>query len=408
MTKRIVWICTFSNAEKRKHLFLWRNHKIECGQWIPNLLSELKKDSADIDLHLISVEPWMRTTYQQWTEEGITFHCIPESFPVLGCRWPGFLPIDVLTNYATNSRRIARIVESINPDIIHLFGAENPNYATSVLSLKGKYPILIGIQGFFFREPYHPFSIWKVARFVVESRILQSFKYYIGEYESREVVRVFNRSSTFFHLYFPIDEALAKRTQPCQQKKYDLLFVARLVPQKGILDFVRTVALIRRERKSIKAAIVGGIDEYAPLKDLINTLDLSEAISFLPRFPSQVGLFELFRQSTLFVAPTYNDCFPSTIRESAFLGTPVIAYATGGIPYANQNGRLNVVLVEPGDVEALAGKAIEILDNAEYRKSLSDNLRELAATEFSADRNVSRILDAYSAIKSDRKKGAKR
>jgi glycosyltransferase involved in cell wall biosynthesis len=127
----------------------------------------------------------------------------------------------------------------------------------------------------------------------------------------------------------------------------------------------------------------------------VSALRLTDAITFLPRFPSQQGLFELYRQSKLFVVPTYNDCFPSTIRECALLGTPVLAYATGGIPYANRNGQENVVLVDRGDVEALAKRANDILENDEYREALSMKLRGLAADEFSLECNVSRIVDAY-------------
>jgi glycosyltransferase involved in cell wall biosynthesis len=76
----------------------------------------------------------------------------------------------------------------------------------------------------------------------------------------------------------------------------------------------------------------------------------------------------------------------------------VLAYATGGIPYANRNGQENVVLVDRGDIESLAKRAIDILENDEYREALSVKLRALAADEFSLERNVSRIVDAYDVM----------
>jgi glycosyltransferase involved in cell wall biosynthesis len=83
----------------------------------------------------------------------------------------------------------------------------------------------------------------------------------------------------------------------------------------------------------------------------------------------------------------------------------VLAYATGGIPYANQNGRENVALVETGKMEVMADKALSILGNEAYQKTLSRNLQQLAADEYSLDRNVSRMLEAYDVIMTESKKG---
>lgn len=396
---KIVWICTFSNTEKRSHLSLWKPYFGEYGQWIPNLLKGFHEHLGKLELHVISVEPWMKKTYQTWKADGITYHCIPEAFPVLHRAWPGFLPVDVWTKYRTNSARIEKIVDGIKPDLVHLFGAENPHYSASILELKDRYPTLIDIQGFGFREPYFPVSSRKSLRLLIENRILQECKNFCGEYESKDVVKVFNRSAKFFPHYYPVNEQLAHDVKSRNgEKKYDLLFVGRMQPQKGILDFLKMVDAVRKKVPHVRAAAVGTIKEYPPAQQLLEKLNLSETVEFLNRFPTQEGLFECYCMSRIFVVPTYNDCYPSTIRESAFLGTPVLAYSTGGIPYSNQNGRENIVLVPTGQWEEMSEKACEILRNPEYQKQLSANLGQLAEEEFALEVNVKRICDAYEAV----------
>jgi glycosyltransferase involved in cell wall biosynthesis len=341
----------------------------------------------------------MKKTYQTWKADGITYHCIPEAFPVLHRAWPGFLPVDVWTKYRTNSARIEKIVDGIKPDLVHLFGAENPHYSASILELKDRYPTLIDIQGFGFREPYFPVSSRKSLRLLIENRILQECKNFCGEYESKDVVKVFNRSAKFFPHYYPVNEQLAHDVKSRNgEKKYDLLFVGRMQPQKGILDFLKMVDAVRKKVPHVRAAAVGTIKEYPPAQQLLEKLNLSETVEFLNRFPTQEGLFECYCMSRIFVVPTYNDCYPSTIRESAFLGTPVLAYSTGGIPYSNQNGRENIVLVPTGQWEEMSEKACEILRNPEYQKQLSANLGQLAEEEFALEVNVKRICDAYEAV----------
>jgi glycosyltransferase involved in cell wall biosynthesis len=158
------------------------------------------------------------------------------------------------------------------------------------------------------------------------------------------------------------------------------------------------VDAVRKKAPHVRAAAVGNIKEYPPAQHLFEKLGLAGTVEFLNRFPTQEGLFECYCQSRIFVVPTYNDCYPSTIRESAFLGTPVLAYSTGGIPYSNQNGRENVVLLPTGQWEEMAEKACEMLWNPEYQKQLSENLGQLAEEEFALEVNVKRILGAYSEV----------
>lgn len=396
---KLVWICTFSNAEKRSHLSLWKPYFGEYGQWIPNLLKGFQKYLGHLEIHVISVEPWMRKTCQSWQDNSITFHCIPESFPLLHRAWPGFFPVDVWQQYHVNSRRIGAIVRAINPDIVHLFGAENPHYSASILDLKNQYPALIDIQGFGFREPYFPVSSRKTLRLIIENRILQECKNFCGEYESRDVVKIFNRDARFFPHYYPVNEQLAHEVkQRASSKKYDLLFVGRILPQKGILDFLRIVDAVRKIKPEVRAAVVGSIRGYPAAQQLFEELTLERNMVFLPRFPTQEGLFDCYCASRIFLVPTYNDCYPSTIRECAFLGTPVLAYTTGGIPYSNQNGKENIALVPTGQWKQMAEKACEILLDSSYQQQLADNITQLAEEEFALEVNVKRILGAYDEV----------
>ncbi|MHB8972345.1 MAG: glycosyltransferase family 4 protein [Pirellulaceae bacterium] len=394
---KVVWLCTFSDAEKRSHLRLWRPGRNEYGQWIPNLLRAFEMDGT-LDLHVVSTDHLMVKTVQSWKARNITYHCFKSGTPFLGRGWPLGVPVDQMTGFWLNRRRIKRIVDHVRPDLIHLFGVENPHYGAAALDLLEKYPILVTIQGFIHRESHYDDTFRTRVRCRYEEALLRACQVYSGDYESETVVRRFNPDVTYRHIYFPVNESLVSSTPLEKEQPYELLFVGRLTQQKGFGDFLEIVRRLAEVRPGLVAAVVGDSREYQPAMDLIVENRLENNICWISRFGSQEGLFRVFRQSKLFLAPTYNDCFPSTIRESMMLGTPVIAYATGGIPWANRDGRRNIVVVPQGDLGGIANAALDLLGDAQARGEMAKRAQLFANQEFSLKTNVEVIRKTYQEI----------
>ncbi|MBM4165265.1 MAG: hypothetical protein FJ222_12625, partial [Lentisphaerae bacterium] len=122
--KRVLWLCTFDNVEKMRHLKCWSMRSSgERGQWIPNLLSAFRDDS-EWEVHVASSSNFMVSPYQSWEDKGIRYHCYKSGIPIVGRNWPARFPVDQATRFWLNRRRIARIVKRVKPDLIHLFGVE--------------------------------------------------------------------------------------------------------------------------------------------------------------------------------------------------------------------------------------------------------------------------------------------
>jgi glycosyltransferase involved in cell wall biosynthesis len=288
--------------------------------------------------------------------------------------------------------------------LVHLFGAENTEYSGAVLKLPAHSRVLVAIQGFVHREAqYHPDDAYFKMQCHFEEQILRSFTYYAGEYDSEAVVRQRNDRIVFFPMYFPVNESLARSLTGGLPRIYDLLFLGRSTKAKGIDDFMKIVRLVSRQKADIKAAIAGHGLDAAYLARLVAENSVQNNVAVLGYLPSEAEVFSLCRQSRVLLAPTYNDCFPSTIRECMTLGTPVVAYATGGIPFANKGGRQSLVLVEQGNVGAMAESAQRVLSDAAFRRALVANGRDFAHREFSLESNVNRVMGSYHFILSKEK-----
>lgn len=391
---RVAWLCTFSNPEKQSHLKFWRKRGGEVGQWIPNLLQAFKND-AQYELHVITFDCWMKARYATWKSEGITYHCFQPPFPWIG--YNARIPIEQWTDFIFNRRRVNKLIRRIRPDIVHLYGAENPRYATAVLDVPVDLPVLCTIQGFATRELPHKNTYVNRVRSKFEKRIMKHLQYFIGDYDSKKVVKSLNPNAFYDPFYFPVNEALVRATAE-QEMRYDVLFAGGLTKAKGFGDFLKIVAECASRRPGFKAAVVGRMSAYLGADEFVKEKHLEDVITWMGRFPTQEGLFIAYRQSKLFLAPTYNDAFASTIRENMLLGTPCIAYETGGIPYANDDGNENVVIVPQGNWKAMAEKVLDLTAHEDARQELAARAKRYAEKTFSLEANVAVIKKMYERL----------
>ena len=91
-----------------------------------------------------------------------------------------------------------------------------------------------------------------------------------------------------------------------------------------------------------------------------------------------------YNAADIFVLPTLEDNLPNTMLESMSCGTPVIAFATGGVPdviVQEHNG----LLVPPGDSVALGSAIVSLTMNSTKRNVMSNNCRNLAVERFSLE-----------------------
>ena len=95
-----------------------------------------------------------------------------------------------------------------------------------------------------------------------------------------------------------------------------------------------------------------------------------------------------------FALPSLSESMPNTLMEAIFLGLPVIATRTGGVPELVEG---NGLLVAPGDVPGLAGGIRELALNVEQRSAWAEQSRVLAR-KFSIDAKAERMETLYSDL----------
>lgn len=390
---KVVWICHLSNDEIQSLLPL-RKHIEEFAPWNPNFLKGFENE-VNVEFHIISPHNYLIKPTKLFLRN-INYYFIPFGIPIIHRHWPRFFRMDIFVNFYFFRKKVKKIVNSIKPDLINLIGAENSYYSSSILDFTHDYPVLILIQGFiseFKDQPHKSFELKN--RIYIEEKILTTYKYFSGEQDSANYTSTYNSNYIFYKVYFPVNELLVSKTID-KGKRYDCIYFGRLEKSKGCEDFIKVISEIKKQKLDVKGCIIGSGD-LNPLKSLAKQLNCYDNIEFVGFVNSQTELFEYVKASKVFLAPPYNERLSSTIREAMLLRVPIVAYATGGIPYINEFDE-HIYLVKTGNYKEMAKRTIQLLLNENLALKLTDKAYNFAINEFSLKVNMERLLKAYYSI----------
>jgi glycosyltransferase involved in cell wall biosynthesis len=154
-----------------------------------------------------------------------------------------------------------------------------------------------------------------------------------------------------------------------------LLFVGRLVPQKGVGDIIDAVALLRARGVRCRVLVIGEGPARAGLEQRARTV--GDAVRFGGAV-SDAELDRAIRDSLALILPSRREGWGLAVTEAASQGTPYIAY---DIPAVREQHDLlrGGLLVTPGP-RALATAIEELLRDPALAERLGDHGRDVAAT----------------------------
>ncbi len=159
------------------------------------------------------------------------------------------------------------------------------------------------------------------------------------------------------------------RRIPGVDKDRDLVFVGRLVSDKGADLLLDALAKLAAIGKHFDLTVIGDGPERVPLERQARELGLSERVDF-KGIQTGYELVEILNRHRVLVAPSrYNEPFGIVALEGIACGCVVIGTAGGGLPEAI--GACGVVIPNQ-DVGALAGAIDRVLSDDELRNRLTD------------------------------------
>lgn len=168
-------------------------------------------------------------------------------------------------------------------------------------------------------------------------------------------------------------------------RKFLVLFVGRLVEEKGILELLQAAKIWN---KDITLSIIGS----GPLEENIKYQMLNtKNINFFGKVDNDKLPLYYSSADVLIVPSIHEEGFGRVILESLSCGTPVIGSNRGAIPEVMDKTVGKIIEVTPGNIKETVEYFFK--DRDKLRK-LAGNCRKFAERRYS-EKNVNKIIKSY-------------
>lgn len=181
-----------------------------------------------------------------------------------------------------------------------------------------------------------------------------------------------------------------------------LVFVGRLVDEKGVEDLIRAVALLADRLPDVRALIVGEGQDRASLEALAIELGVAQRLSFVGWVdPSAIASY--LACGDIFVGPSrrsrdgWIEAQGLTFIEAMLQKIPVVATRSGGIVDSVQHERTGL-LVDERAPDQIAAAILRLTQDATLRSELSARAHANASEKFSRRSSAARFSQLFQKL----------
>ncbi|HEX5106436.1 MAG TPA: glycosyltransferase, partial [Pirellulaceae bacterium] len=194
--------------------------------------------------------------------------------------------------------------------------------------------------------------------------------------------------------FSPTEKALARQQLGLPQDRFVIGFGATSLTQhrKGMTPLLAALAQLERKSDIVCVAFGGGGLPWS------GELPEIHSVGFL-RDPGKLAL--VYSAADVFALPSLEDNLPQTGLEALACGTPVVGFATGGIPDFVHPGETGL-LARRGDAGDLAAQIQRLRDRADERVAMGSRGRRLVLERFSSEREASQYIALYGELRAER------
>jgi glycosyltransferase involved in cell wall biosynthesis len=185
-----------------------------------------------------------------------------------------------------------------------------------------------------------------------------------------------------------------------------LVFVGRVIEQKGVADLLRAVTILVPRLPGVTAIIVGDGQDRSTMVSLASELKIGDRVSFVGSVaPADVP--DYLAAADLFVGPSKRGADGSseglglTFIEAMLAGTPVVATRVGGIKETVQHEETGLLVSENAPRE-IADAVERLVTDRDLALRLSGTALELARNHFTREvvaRSFSQLFEQMISLK---------
>lgn len=305
-----------------------------------------------------------------------------------------------------SSFSVARLLEALQPDVVHANGEEAAVAAHHRRILSGPFVVTP-------RYPSFPSAMkdgsWRLRPLQRLRHLMVHTKYAALGFALAGADRTCPTSRDSAKLVQQVFGVRPKRVRvvpngverPFFERRWAspprerVLFFGRFASEKGVFDLVEALGLMRDPPHT---TLVGRGSALAKLRARAEALGLAGRV----RFESWQGinaLADAIASASLVVVPSWEESFGNTIAEAMSVGAPIVTTACGSIPELVEQER-SALMVPAKDPGQLAMAIDRLRDDPELAARLGTAARQRAEARFSWDKVAEAYVRIYREIPS--------
>lgn len=304
--------------------------------------------------------------------------------------------------------RLSKLINSENYDIVHSHGAR-ANSISSFLKRRVDVPFittmhsdyLLDFKGSFYKNLiYTPINKFSLKKFDYYIAITENFKKTLVErgFPEDKIYVLYNGIEMS-----PEDDIIPKdeflmRNGIVADGKFLVGHVARQDPVKNVEMTIKAANIVLQNRQDVMFLLAGEGSETERLKELVNSLNISDNVKFLGFVKENMSFFNAIDLNLL---TSESESFPYAILESSKMRVPTIATAVGGIPEMIRYGE-DGLLVRDKDYTDLSQKILYLMEDRDLLKKMGDKAYNRVLENFSMEAMANRQVEIYKMILGDK------
>lgn len=366
---------------------------VDTAQWNTNAIREFES-IEEVDLHVIFVHLGMRKSIQRFKEGRISFYAVSQGDTSLIAYIHQHLNRGKL-RYERTWKNIHHLVDEVEPDIIHIMGAENPPYSWSILSLPNTIPIIVQLQTL----THNPLVLNSYPDIHPEYELpVIKRADYLGSPSDvfPGMVRQFIKKDPVF-VNTPLMLAESASIE-INEKEFDFVYFSNNI-NKAIDLAIEAFAIAKQQCPGLTLDVIGGAsqNEIQELNSKLNNLGIQDSVIIEGKLPTHEDVIKQIKKARIALLPLKSDLISGTIREAIWAGLPVITTITQGTPELN-SVRESVLLSDTGNHEALAHNMLLVYNDCKLYERLQSNALITIEELFGNDsKNAHFWVEAYQA-----------
>lgn len=297
--------------------------------------------------------------------------------------------------------KILRELRNYQPDIVHIITPKAQilgGICSRILKIKAIVIFISGMGYLFSNNLNFLEKIYKKLFYFIQILIFshKNFKIIVeNKYDYRYFINSFSLRKNQISIIKGSGVDLIKFKKVNINKNKIILLPARVVREKGIVEFIKASKLLKQYQ--YKFVVAGSLDyekSSGLKKEKLNELNIEKTVKFIGY---QKNIYSILKKTAIVCLPSYREGLPKSLCEAAACGIPIVATRTVGCTEVVKS-EFNGELCKVKDHLSLARKIEKLVLKPKLRISYGNNSVNFAKKNFDIKLISVKIIEIYNKL----------